>query len=145
MMLLLSHCNRLGERAVHPTPVVLEIHPDRLLTRLRLLARRAKLSKHPLSKGLTLDSLKAQAAMMEYKYGARKGGKQSPFKGFTPPKHAGADREAEFGILPIDNDASAWYAEAKKGHGVPLTGQWPVWHRMLWYSLVLTLVFAQTS
>jgi len=82
---------------------------------------KAKLSKHPLSKGLTLDSLKAQAAMMEYKYGARKGSKQSPFKGFTPPKHSGANQEAEFGILPIDNDASAWYQEAKKGHGVPLT------------------------
>lgn len=94
---------------------------------LTLRHRRAKLSKHPLASGTTLDSLRAQAAVLQHKYSAAGQRGQSPFVAPGAGKHAGADQEADFGILPHDvsEDRSAWLAEAKKGHGVPLSGEWP--------------------
>ncbi|KDN51374.1 putative PEP4-aspartyl protease [Tilletiaria anomala UBC 951] len=48
--------------------------------------------------------------MLQLKYGSAS--RQSPFV---------AGKEHEFAIQPVDDKSSAWYAEAKKGHGVPLT------------------------
>ena len=76
---------------------------------------RAKIQKLPDAQKLTHASLAAQAEMLALKYA---GGKQAPFKADKKVEH-------DFSIQPIDlesnSDASAWYAEAKKGHGVPLT------------------------
>ncbi|PWN47926.1 hypothetical protein IE53DRAFT_371048, partial [Violaceomyces palustris] len=58
----------------------------------------------------TLKSLAAEAQMLKLKYAH---GKQNVFDALKD--------EAEFGILPIDDVNSAWNAEIKKGHGVPLT------------------------
>ncbi|CAO1623794.1 unnamed protein product [Parajaminaea phylloscopi] len=77
---------------------------------------RAKLSKVDNAAPLTLKGLHLQSQILKEKYA---GAKQSIF---SAPKHAA---EGEFSILPTEADdeqtASAWYAEAKKGHGVPLS------------------------
>lgn len=60
----------------------------------------------------------AQTQMMRLKYGANK--HQNPF---TTPFKGGNEEEADFGILPVEDAQSEWKAEAKNGHGVPLTGE----------------------
>ncbi|EPQ29566.1 uncharacterized protein PFL1_02785 [Pseudozyma flocculosa PF-1] len=74
---------------------------------------KAKLQKLPSAAKLTPELLAAQAEILQLKYG---GAKQAPFK-------SGNNAEHDFSIQPVEqaSDASAWYAEAKKGHGVPLT------------------------
>ncbi|PWZ01885.1 Asp-domain-containing protein [Testicularia cyperi] len=76
---------------------------------------KAKLQKLTPSRELTLEGLAAQAEVLQLKYGA--GARQAPFSAGSKPA------EHDFSIQPIvnSNEASAWYAEAKKGHGVPLT------------------------
>ncbi|KAN0059701.1 aspartic proteinase precursor [Thecaphora frezii] len=74
---------------------------------------KAKLQKLPHAHKLTHESLAAQAEILQLKYG---GAKQAPFKAIDQAEH-------EFSIQPIaeGSAARAWYAEAKKGHGVPLS------------------------
>jgi saccharopepsin len=64
--------------------------------------------------------------VLQHKYSAAGQRGQSPFVAPGVGKHAGDNQEADFGILPHDasEDRSAWLAEAKKGHGVPLSGEW---------------------
>lgn len=83
---------------------------------LSLSLYRAKLSKLDNGAPLTLQGLSYQAEMLKQKYVTSK---QSAFRA---PKAA----EGEFSILPeaadeAEGTAAAWYAEAKKGHGVPLS------------------------
>lgn len=82
------------------------------------LPRSAKLSKVDGGQPLTLKGLQSQAEMLKMKYGGG-AGKQSFF---SAPS---SDEEGEFSILPEGSDAegvsAAWMAEAKKGHGVPLS------------------------
>jgi len=73
-------------------------------------AKLQKVSKEP----LTLDALRAQAQMLQVKYGGGNRYQQTPFA-------ADKNAEHEFSILPVDDKLSAYNAEAKKGHGVPLT------------------------
>ncbi|CAO1639262.1 unnamed protein product [Sympodiomycopsis kandeliae] len=77
---------------------------------------KTKLSKIQSGKPLTLQHLQSQAQILQLKYSAGQKS-QSPFS--APSKH-----ENEFAIQPADLDYEAnpnWIAEAKKGHGVPLT------------------------
>lgn len=74
---------------------------------------RTKLSKHPNAGPLTHEGLAAQRKMLALKYGKAASGKQTPFS---------AGSEHDFSIQPIvDENKDALFAEAKKGHGVPLT------------------------
>ncbi|SAM85727.1 probable PEP4-aspartyl protease [Ustilago bromivora] len=75
---------------------------------------KAKLQKVTPSRELTLEGLAAQAEILQLKYGSGSFEKQAPFS--AKPEH-------DFTIQPIAdiNQAAAWYAEANKGHGVPLT------------------------
>lgn len=75
----------------------------------------AKLSKVDGGQPLTFKALQTQAEMLKMKYA---GAKQSHFSA------PASGEEGEFNILPetsSDGVASAWQAEAKKGHGVPLS------------------------
>ncbi|PWN18588.1 putative PEP4-aspartyl protease [Microstroma glucosiphilum] len=75
---------------------------------------KAKLSKHNDAKITTLHQLETQAKMLKMKYGAATAA-QSPFT---------SGQEGEFAVQPVeskDRYNAAWYAEAKKGHGVPLS------------------------
>ncbi|CAD6890751.1 unnamed protein product [Tilletia controversa] len=72
-------------------------------------AKMHKVNKEP----LTFEGLRAQAQMLQLKYGG--GVQQNPFASGSK------NQQHDFSILPIDDQASAWSTEAKKGHGVPLT------------------------
>lgn len=85
------------------------------LDALSLFLYSAKLSKHPQATPLTLESLQAQAQMLQAKYGS---GRQSSF---SAPKQN--SNEHEFAILPVGEENSEYRQEMNKGHGVPLTGQ----------------------
>ncbi len=77
---------------------------------------RTKLAKLPEAAPLSQESLNAQMQMLRLKYGASRAGKQSPFK-------VDKDQEHDFSIQPVAEDRAAFNAEAKKGHGVPLSGE----------------------
>ncbi|KAK0535967.1 aspartic proteinase precursor [Tilletia horrida] len=72
-------------------------------------AKLQKVNKEP----LTFDAIRAQAQMLQLKYGGGIKKQQTTF--------AADGQEHDFSILPIDDQLSAFNAEAKKGHGVPLT------------------------
>lgn len=104
---------------VQPSPRSLFVAPVALeLTSLPTpsSSHRAKLQKLAPNKEHTFSSLAANAALLKEKYAGRR---QNPF---SYPASAGK-AEHDFGILPIEDEASIYREEAKKGHGVPLSGE----------------------
>lgn len=110
------------------TQSLISAHPSSIDVSSRIFTPySAKLSKHPQATPLTLESLQAQAQMLQAKYGS---GRQSSFS--VPKQNTHSNDEHEFSILPVGEESSEYRQEMNKGHGVPLTGECVAVGRRTW-------------